>query len=222
MQLPLLPCLLVTAVVFLPFTPARAAEDNDPAAVALADAVVRASGGDAWPAVKTVRWTFQVEDPAKPEPLLVAKHVWDVAANRDTVTWKGKTVTVDLSAPNTEGEAKEAFARWTNDSYWLLAPLKLRDRGVHLATGARQSVDGKDCDVLKVSFDKVGMTNNDQYTYYLDPATHLPVSWDYQPNPDKKINGKWEGYRKVGGLTLATEHSFGDKRLRMLDVTVAP
>ena len=212
-------------LLLVPLTPARAAgEENDPAAVALAESVVRASGGEKWPGVKTVRFTFQVEDPAKPEPLLTAKHVWDVAANKDTVTWGGKTVTVDLAAPNTEGDAKAAFARWTNDSYWLLAPLKLRDRGVHLSTSGRQTVDGKEMDVLKVAFDNgLGLTSNDHYTYYIDPQSHLPARWDYQPAPEKKLTADWVAYQQTGGLTLSTDHpNFGGKRIRFLDVEVTP
>ena len=207
-------------------TAGEAAAASDPAAVALAEAVVRASGGERWPGVKTVRFTFQVEDLAKPgePPLVSARHEWDVAGNRDTVTWAGKTVRVDLGAPNAEGDAKAAFARWTNDAYWLVAPLKLRDAGVHLATGGRQTVDGRECDVLMVSFDNgLGLTSNDHYTYYLDPQTHLPARWDYQPAPDKKLSADWVGYQQVGGLTLATDHpSFAGKRIRFLDVEVSP
>ena len=218
----------VSLFLLLPLAPAaRGAGEaaSDPAAVALAEAVVRASGGERWPAVKTLRFTFQVEDLAQPGPPLVsARHEWDVAANRDTVTWAGKTVQVDLGAPNAEGDAKAAFARWTNDAYWLLAPLKLRDPGVHLAAGGRQTVDGREYDGLLVSFDHgLGLTSDDRYTYYLDPQTHLPARWDYQPAPDKKLSADWVGYQQVGGLTLATEHpSFAGKRIRFLDVEVTP
>lgn len=178
---------------------------------ALADAVVKASGGDRWPAVKRVQFTFQVEQPGKPEPLLSARHDWDVAANKDTITWAGKTVTVDLAAPNTEGDQKAAFARWTNDAYWLLAPLKLRDKGTHVEAAGQQTIEGKTYDVLKLSFDKVGLTNNDRYNVYIDPATHLPARWDYMPAPDKTVSGTWDKYVQSGGLTLATDHAFGDK-----------
>ena len=187
---------------------------------ALADSVVKASGGAQWPSVKHVQFTFQVEQPGKAEPLVTAKHDWDVAGNKDTVTWGGKTVTIDLGAANDTGDQKAAFARWTNDSYWLLAPLKLRDKGVHLEDGGKETVAGKSYGILKVSFDKVGMTNNDHYNVYVDPETNLPAHWDYMPAPDKKVSGTWEKYVEVGGLTLSTDHHFGDKEIRLLDLKV--
>lgn len=213
--------LALAALTMSPGT-SRAEEPADNArAVALGEAVVKASGGDQWANVKTVRFTFQAEQPGKTEPLLTAKHVWDVAGNQDTVTWGGKTVSIDLGAPNTEGDAKAAFARWTNDAYWLLAPLKLRDKGVHLVYGGERAMEnGQRREVLDVSFDKVGLTNGDRYTWFIDPQTHLPTDWDYMPAPEKKIHATWKGYQETGGLTLATDHDFGDKRIRFLDVQV--
>lgn len=215
--IPFLPLLALATTLPFAAPPLRAGDDG----ARLAQEVFKASGGENWSAVQTVRFTFQVEQPGKPEPLLTAKHVWEVAANRDTVTWNGKTVTVDLGAPNAEGDAKAAFARWTNDAYWLVAPLKLLDHGVLLGYGGKQNVEGKECEVLNVSFEKVGLTNNDRYTYYVDPQTHLPLRWDYLPAPEKKVSGSWESYRDAGGLKLATEHAFGDKRLRILDLEVS-
>ena len=210
---------LALAVVLPAFTSRGEEPADSPKAMALGEAIVKASGGEQWPAVKTLRFTFQVEQPGKAEPLVTAKHVWDVAGNKDTVTWGGKTVTVDLSAANTEGDAKAAFARWTNDSYWLLAPLKLRDKGVHLTYGGEKTMpDGQSCEMLNVAFDKVGMTNNDRYTWFVDPKTHMPVEWDYMPAPDKKVHGTWKDYQETGGLKLSTDHDFGDKRIRFLDV----
>jgi hypothetical protein len=198
----------------------RAAGEDAPdaRAVQLADAVVKASGGEHWPSVKRLQFTFQVEQPGKAEPLVVAKHDWDVSGNKDTVQWAGKTVTVDLMAPNAEGDAKAAFQRWTNDSYWLLAPLKLRDQGVNLAYGGPQPLDGKTVETLNVSFGKVGLTSGDHYTFYIDPATSLPVAWDYMPAPGKKVHGTWTDYQETGGLKLSADHQFGDKRIRFLDV----
>ncbi len=212
-----IPFSLLTAVILCagPIGHALADEPTD-----LANAVVKASGGDQWPSVKRIQFTFQAEQPGKTEPLATVKHDWDVAGNKDTITWAGKTVTIDLGAANDSGDQKAAFARWTNDSYWLLAPLKLRDRGVHLESGGKQTVDGKSFDVLKVSFDKVGLTNNDHYNVYVDPETHLPAHWDYMPAPDKKVPGTWEKYIQTGGLTLSTDHQFGDKEIRFLDVKV--
>jgi hypothetical protein len=185
----------------------------DAKAQTLADAVVKASGGDNWTRVKAIRFTFNVL--AGTNLLMSAKHHWDLRAWTDTVTWKGKTITVNLAHPASDEDAKEAYARWVNDSYWLLAPLKLRDPGVHVRwLGSDKN------DALEVSFDKVGLTPGDKYVFYIQRNTSLPYAWDYMPSPEKKISGTWDEYKDFGGLKLSTEHKFGDKRIWFSDVGV--
>lgn len=188
-------------------------------AAQLADAVWKASGGENWPKVKSIDFTFVVEKEGK--TLASAEHYWDVAAQTDRVKWKGKEVTVNLADPAAEEEAKAAYARWVNDSYWLLAPLKLKDRGLELKAEGRKTVDGAEREVLLLSFDKVGLTPKDQYRLYIDPATKLLAAWDYMPEPGKSIHGTWENYQKSGGLTLATEHRMdGGVQIHLKEVRV--
>ena len=68
-----------------------------------------------------------------------------------------------------------------NDSYWLLAPLKVRDRGVKVEAGGPKDLNGATCETLRLKFDKVGLTPTDQYVFYIDPKTKLPLAWDYIP-----------------------------------------
>ena len=114
----------------------------------------------------------------------------------------------------------DMMARWTNDSYWLVAPLKLRDEGVTLKYGGKKTVDGREFEVLDVTFVNVGMTSADHYIMYIDPKTSLLVKWDYMPAPDKKITSVWEDYRDFNGLKLATKHDFAGKIIKLTDVTV--
>ena len=191
---------------------------DEPSGAALADAVWKASGGENWSAVKTINFTFAVEKEGK--TVASAEHHWDVAAQTDRVKWKGKDVTVNLAEPASDEDAKAAYARWVNDSYWLLAPLKLKDRGTNVSAEGTKEMDGAKCDVLRLSFGKVGLTPNDQYLLYIDPATKLVRSWDYMPEPGKSMHATWEGYQKSGGLTLATDHQMGEARIRILDLKV--
>jgi hypothetical protein len=184
----------------------------------LADAVWKASGGENWPNVKAIDFTFAVEKGGK--TLASAEHHWDVAAQTDRVKWKGKDVTVNLAEPATDENAKAAYARWVNDSYWLLAPLKLKDRGLEVKSEGRKTIDGAEREVLLLSFAKVGLTPNDQYRLYIDPATKLVASWDYMPEPGKSVHGTWENYQKSGGLTLATEHKMEGVEIKILNLNV--
>jgi hypothetical protein len=149
-----------------------------------------------------------------------AKHEWDVAGQTDQVKWKDKDVKVNLAAPGTDDDAKAAFARWTNDSYWLLAPLKVLDPGVKLSYEGQKEVGGAQCETLRLSFEGVGLTPGDQYVLYIDPQTKLPRAWDYMPKPDNVTQGTWEGYIDADGLKLSTVHNFGGKVIRFADVAV--
>ena len=178
----------------------------------LADAVMKANGSDQWPKVKIIRWTFGGKN----------KHVWNLKENTDTVTIGDKTQTIRIDQKPTNDDDKKLFGRWTNDSYWLIAPLKIKDPGVMLSTTADEKIEGKDYHVLHLKFQDVGMTPGDQYNMYIDPKTMLVSYWDYIPSASKKTRWSWEGYKDFNGLKIATEHKFAgsDRKLEMTDVAV--
>jgi hypothetical protein len=197
---------LIAVLMVAGITRALAGAD-DSKAVQLADAVMKASGAEHWPKLRRIQFTFNVGQDDK--LLFSAKHNWDVRAGKDTVSWKDKTVTVNISNPGSDEDSKAAHARWVNDSYWLLMPLKLRDPGVTVEYAGNQN----GLEMLHLSFGNVGLTPGDRYNLYIDPDTHLVRRWDYMPSPDKNVTGTWEGYKEFGGLLLSTEHEFGGKRI---------
>ena len=184
----------------------------------LAKAVWKASGGENWRKVKELRFTFIVEQEGK--ELARAEHHWNVAAGTDRVKWKGKDVTVNLTAPAQDEDAKAAYARWVNDSYWLLAPLKVLDPGVKLTAEGTKTVGDAQFETLRLAFEGVGLTPGDQYLLYMDPQTKLVRAWDYIPTPDKVVHGTWDKYETFGGLKLSTEHEFGGRKIRFADISV--
>jgi hypothetical protein len=194
------------------------AATGDDAAMKLARQIVDASGGQSWNKVARIAFTFNVEADGK--RLISAKHDWDLRGGTDTVTWGGKTVTVKLGDKNDQGDAKDAMQRWTNDSYWLLMPLKLLDGGVKLESGGSKEIDGQKYDVLKMSFESVGLTPGDHYNLYVDPQSHRVMSWDYMPKPDQTHHGTWEDYQTFGPLTLATKHQMDGKLITLTDISV--
>ena len=213
----LLALLMLMATALLPES--SLGKDKAGKADQLAKAVWKASGGEHWPNVKEIDFTFAVEKSGT--IVMQAEHHWDVAAQTDEVKWKGKDVKVNLADPAQDADAKAAYARWVNDSYWLLAPLKLRERGVKLAAEGTKEMDGAKREVLQLSFDQVGLTPNDHYLLYIDPATKRVASWDYMPKPGVTSHGTWEDYKQSGGLTLATNHKMqGDVRIRILNLNV--
>jgi hypothetical protein len=192
---------------------------EQPAATSdLAQQVMKASGSEVWKDVKRIKFTFHVESDGQTK--VDAKHDWDVKANTDTVSWDGKTVKINLSDANDQGDAKAAFQRWTNDSYWLLAPIKINDKGCNCKDDAEKEMNGQKYQILHLNFDKVGLTPGDQYNLYVDPKTHLVRYFDYMPTPDKKMTATWDGYKNFNGLMISTEHVMGDKKILLNDISV--
>jgi hypothetical protein len=214
----------VITLLFAVVAPAaRAADESADKGQQLATDLWKASGGENWGKVKEVHFTFVVESEGK--PLFSAQHVWNVAASTDEVKWKDKEgkdhqVTANLMTPASDGEGKTAYARWVNDSYWFLAPLKIRDKGVKVEAGGPKDINGVSCETLKLSFEQVGMTPTDQYVLYLDPQTKLVRAWDYIPKTGDGMQATWEKYQTYGGLNLATEHNFNGKTIRLADIKV--
>ncbi len=210
--------LFVAALSAFSFSPAIAADDTAKGKQ-LGTEVYQAAGGANWDKVKTIHFTFVVEKEGK--TIAKAEHVWDVAGFSDKVKWKGKDVTVNLADPGTGEDAKAAYARWVNDAYWLLAPLKLMDKGVTLTAEGTKEINGAQREVLRLSFAQVGLTPSDEYRLYVDPATKMVTYWDYMPKGEKGMSGTWEDFTKSGGLTLATDHKMdGGLRIRIEDLKV--
>lgn len=197
-------------------SPLRADETAD----RLVREVMDAHGFKAFQGVRKLEFSFVVEEPGKPAPLLEARHVWDLANQKATVTWRGKTVTVSLQDPTTyaEGDGKAAYARWVNDTYWLLAPFKLRDPGLTVTAGGRKTVDGTEYETLELSYQGVGLTPGDKYTWYIDPKSKLLVRWDYRPNAEKTVSSPRTDFVTVGGMKFSTRHPFTDKVIVFRDV----
>jgi hypothetical protein len=200
-----------------------AAEDPARQEPPLATELWKASGGEKWDKVKQIDFTFAVEQDGK--RLFTAQHSWNVAAGTDKVKWTDKQgkehdLTVNLAVAPQDGEAKEAYARWVNDTYWLLAPLKIRDRGVKVEATGPKDLNGVSLETIQLSFDNVGLTPTDRYVFYIDPQTKLPRAWDYIPQTGEGLQATWEKYQEFGGLNLATEHNFKGKTIRLVDIKV--
>ena len=137
------------------------AEQRDPKAVEIANAVMKAGGGEGgWASARFLRFTFTYE---KDGSILTSRtHYWDRMGDRhriEMIDREGKNVvcltdlgkkegvcTVD-GKPLYEAEAKpyidRAYAVWINDTYWLIMPYKMLDPGVHLKYEGEVKEGGK-------------------------------------------------------------------------------
>ena len=155
-----------------------------------------AGGLRAWNALPGVafEWAVVVDSAER----VRTRHVWDKQEDRVRSEWRigADSVAVavydlgdfDPEAPGglaainghqlTGAQAAErlveAHGRFVNDSYWMLAPLKVLDPGVRRAVERRDGFDR-----LALSFDGVGLTPGDRYWIEVDDVTGSMTGWTY-------------------------------------------
>ncbi len=92
---------------------------------------------------------------------------------------------------------ERAYGRFINDTYWLLMPVKMMDPGVTRTYVADSSMGGMD--VLRLSFDAVGLTPGDQYWVYVDKNTGRVERWAFllQGHPRDHVPQpiRWTDYK---------------------------
>ncbi|HVT04147.1 MAG TPA: hypothetical protein VHL58_12335 [Thermoanaerobaculia bacterium] len=120
----------------------------------------------------------------------------------------------------------KGYGRFINDTYWLLMPHKLLDPGVHLESAGEKTDQGHVYDVLKLSFDGVGLTPGDQYWVWIDRDTHLIRYWEMllQDMKRDETPERWvfHDFERKGGLLLSTRKTTADgaTEIRLSDVDV--
>lgn len=169
-----------------PAAPGFNAEGSDVKAIAIADQVMEAMGGRKnWDDCRYITWKFFGR----------RFHVWDrhtgdirVESGKRTVlmnihTKKGRAWEEGEEVTHPDSLAKRldgGYRAWINDSYWLAMPYKLKDSGVTLKyVGEQKMEDGKDADVLQLTFEGVGVTPQNKYEVFVNKENHLVEQWAY-------------------------------------------
>lgn len=213
----------------------------------LARELISALGGEsAWEKARQLRFDFVVE--REGNRAAEFHHIWDRYTGDYRLLGTDKSGapyavyfnvnTRDgvafMNGKPVEGDEKKkmlemAYGRFINDSYWLLAPWKVLDPGVHRDyDGEKTGPDGVLCDVLRLSFENVGLTPKDVYWIWITREGRRMVQWQYllggaQEEPTTAL---WKEWRTIGGIALSLEKSMerGGKPLRILfeNVAVSP
>jgi hypothetical protein len=181
-------------------------------------------GAEAWNATRYLR--FDLAEDREGRNVARRSHTWDRLSGAYRVeaqTAAGDSFLVLMNLNTREGSAwvkgapvagdetkkllEEAFALWTNDTYWLLMPYKMRDPGVILAYDGLEARDKERWDKVRLSFDGVGLTPKDKYWVYVNRRTHLVDRWDFVLEGESKprTSFAWDGWKAFGRIQLATE-----------------
>lgn len=237
--------LTLLAMLLLASVTALGAERDAKADKVGKDLIDSLGGKSAWEKARELRFDFVVENEGK-----VAgrrSHAWDrytgdyrmtgadpsgapYAVYFNVNTKQGK---VYVNSKPMEGEEadkllKSAYARYINDTYWLLAPWKVFDPGVRMTyDGEKPCPAGGTCDVLKLSFeDNVGMTPKDVYWLWVTRDGHKMVQWQYilKGADEPPTTVQWNDWQNVGGLSLSMTKPMAGKPtvIRFENVSVTP
>lgn len=161
--------------------------------------LVQAHGMDAWASAPYLRFDFGIDMPDGRQT--IARHLWNRKTGEYRIEWSegpdssyvalvntregqgGRLAgTVYLNGEKLTGSADStarttAYARFVNDTYWLLSPLKVFDPGVNRSYLPDSST--AEYDVLHLTFNNVGRTPGDQYWLYVSKETGRLDRWAY-------------------------------------------
>jgi len=187
-------------------------EKSDPKAIEIAKQVIEACGGlENWRETRYVawrclgkrmnvwdKWTGDLRSESRVSILLMNLNTMEGQA------WlRGRKVT---DPAELQRAMEYGYEAWVNDSYWIFMPFKLLDDGVILQYLREDSTDGHSVDVLRVTFDDVGLTPENKYHIYIDKESKLMVRWDFFINAEDttpRFTTPWEDYKKYGDILLS-------------------
>ena len=194
--------------------------NSDPAAVELADSIMKAMGGrKAWDQTKTIAWDFgnrkliwdkhdgkvRIESSSDSTIYLV-----DLNTMKGRVQVRGK----ELTEPDSLSKMlQRGRSIWINDSYWLVMPFKLKDTGVTLKyLGEDTIANGTRHNILQLTFSNVGDTPDNKYLIYVDLKDNLIKQWAYFQNAEQdSASHVWpfDNYKAYGEILLSADRSDG-------------
>jgi len=220
-----LPVVLIAVLVAAAQPSLALAAGADPRAVAVAEHVMQALGGEAaWNATRYLRFDFAVDRGGK--TLMRRAHAWDKWTGRYRVEGKdkdGRDLVVAMNLNTKEGAATVAgtplageelkkaletgYAWWVNDAYWLLMPYKMRDPGVVLAFAGTEKKGEDAWDKVLLTFEGVGLTPKDRYWVFVNAKSGLVDRWEFVLKGEKTppVPFEWKGWKAHGRIQLADD-----------------
>lgn len=204
------------------------AAGSTPIAVVLADQIMQAMGGrKKWDETNVLYWNF----------FGIRTLLWDKQHNRVRIDIPSRKTVMALNMDDMSGKVwkdgealtnpdslskylENAKRIWINDSYWLVMPFKLKDSGVTLTyVGEDTTQVGKRADVIRLTFDHVGVTPDNAYNVWVNVDSKLIEQWAYyqdasQDQPNFIL--PWTDYQEYDGLLLSGER--GDRDLTDIKV----
>ena len=212
-----------------PAQPGFNEKGSDKKAIEIADKMMEALGGyKAWQDARYIAWTFfgQYNIWDKKESLFRhekgdAVSILAMSKGGGRVFNKGVEETDTVQLYN---KLSTAYTHFVSNTYFLFMPYKMKDQGVTLKYRFEaKGPDGKPADVLRLTFDRVGVSPDNMHDVWIDKETHLPVLWAFYGSKDDKEPAfirKWADYQEFKGMKLALNRDSQMDTLRISHLKV--
>ena len=223
---------------------AAAVAEGQPTADAVARRAIDVLAGPAWDEARYFAFTFNVEREGKIAVSFPQRY--DRFTGDYRVSGKnreGQDIEVIMNVNTKQGRAWRdgqevadaaelvntfGYRRFINDVFWLLMGYKAFDPGVIRAyDGERSDECGREYDVVRFSFDNVGLTPGDVYWMWVSRDTGLVEQWHMKLQGSKPEDAPsvvhFRDYRRFNGLLISTRREIAGRGqfIRLDDVTVA-
>lgn len=191
--------------------------DSNKEADILATKMLEALNYEAYKNTRFLEWSFR------------GKHFykWDKKNNLVEVSWdKNKVFLETKNIPNSKVFVnnkqvedskilKKATDFFNNDSFWLVAPYKVFEKGIE-----RKIVQHENKDALMVTYTTGGSTPGDSYLWILD-KNYKPIAYKMWVSiiPTGGMEASWNDWTTTqSGAVLPTKHELSIGTLNMGDV----
>jgi len=217
--------LLMSAACEQKKAPAFDYAGSEAKAIALADSVIAACGGqEHWDKTRFIswdwfgkrltvwdKWTGDVRIESKMSLVLMNLHTKQGRA------WKLRN---ELTDPADVKRAMEyGIEAWMNDAYWMILPFKLKDGGVTLKYVKEDTTyEGLPAEVISLTFKNVGLTPNNKFHVYIDKKSKLLVQWNYfrdAADSSPHFFTPWKNYQRFGNILLSNDRGDGPRRIHV-------
>jgi hypothetical protein len=217
--------------------------NSQPTADSVARRAIDVLAGPAWNDARYLAFSFDVEREGK----IVVSYPqrWDRFTGEYRVSGKnreGEDIAVVMNINTKQGKGWKngqevadpkdlltfGYRRFINDTYWLLMGFKTFDPGVtRTYDGEKTDATGHVHDVVRLSFDNVGLTPGDVYWMWVNRDSGLVDEWHMKLEGSKPDDEPgvvlFHDYNRFGNLLISTRREIqGKGQFILLDgITVA-
>ncbi|MEQ9404872.1 MAG: hypothetical protein RIM99_14870 [Cyclobacteriaceae bacterium] len=165
-----------------------------PEAEELADEMLKAINKEGYDTLSYIEFVFRNSH----------YHKWDKKNNAVVVKWEDQEIYLDLNRKMETFNLLElqAYEYFINDSFWVVAPYKVRDPGV-----IRSTVEVDNGRGLLITYSTGGLTPGDSYLWILD-ENGFPKAWKLWTSniPVGGLEFSWDGWVIMNDVWFSNLH----------------